>query len=122
MKRLLNYTIILSLSLVVFGCGGPGPETEVERITRIHGSDSSPDGTYSFRNENPMRGQSDEILVIVNGDKWDYISSNKVQSGIVEGNSLLDKHHRPFGEINTFDGTIGWSGGLGSVRFTLKKK
>ena len=23
MKRLLNYTIILSLSLVVFGCGGP---------------------------------------------------------------------------------------------------
>ena len=69
-----------------------------------------------------MRGQSDEILVIVNGDKWDYISSNKVQSGIVEGNSLLDKHHRPFGEINTFDGTIGWSGGLGSVRFTLKKK
>lgn len=30
MKRLLNYTIILSLSLVVFGCGGENRETFVD--------------------------------------------------------------------------------------------
>ena len=34
MKRLLNYTIILSLSLVVFGCGGPTIDYESDEFRK----------------------------------------------------------------------------------------
>ena len=35
MKRLLNYTIILSLSLVVFGCGGPTIDKDSDEFDYI---------------------------------------------------------------------------------------
>ena len=34
MKRLLNYTIIISLSLVVFGCGGPTIDVESDEFRK----------------------------------------------------------------------------------------